>query len=61
MEYLDEEDLELQNEDLRDSHDRGAGYLIKTWLTEVSSIIWFDFAHPPYLETFCVHTDVAQI
>ena len=31
------------------------------WLAEDSSFIYCDSSHPTYLETICVHTNVAQI
>ena len=38
--------------------------LVRTWLTDLTEAcrnVYFDSAHPIYLETICVHMDVAQI
>ena len=36
-------------------------YKAETRLMEASSIVWYDSACPTYLETICVHTNVALI
>ena len=36
-----------------------AGGFVETRLTEASSIVCYDSAHPTYLETICVHSVVA--
>ena len=31
------------------------------WLTEASSMVYYDSGHPTHLETICVHMNAAQI
>ena len=73
----DPEEFTSHNSDLRDFHkyihkqvwgaqiftrqsSRRFG-LVRTWLTEACSIVFYDSAHPTYLETICVLSYVAQI
>ena len=38
-----------------------AGSLVETRLTKACIIVCYDYVHPKYLETDCVHSDVTQI